>query len=444
MQRNARRSIEMVMQEREDTRQVTHQRLWWMELARGIMTFVSGLLVLTVTSFAPRLFIYSLGSYLVIDGLLDLYGVRKSRDASQRKPLEYAGGATSLLSGLFSLVLPTSALHLLAALIAARLLLKSFSQMRAARQARGRSIAFLWAHSGLLALLGLFLLLFPLLAMTLLMVFLGSYMVVAGLVLLLRGVSLRFTSSRPSASLSLPLQAPPGLSNDLPPSTRRAVIFVRRSAAGGLGHIAWGFEWLNGWFNVGAVENLKQKLFANPTGMDFWSRHTLDPMTTIQQRPYPYDEYKLFFVPEPRPKDAWKTVIWESRQPYSFVHHNCCDMAYEILSAYGCTELLDPAKEFVPNDWYDALPGRSYSLAASTAFPIRLHKQSRHQIAMREIALVIPSHIKGSPPPWRKPRWRAWEELTLVWEMMFGHVRTVCTSGIKLITQRLRSGASQP
>ena len=184
---------------REGTRLATHQRLWWMELTRGIITFVSGCLFLTATSFAPRLFIYSLGGYLVIDGLLDLYGARKSKGASQPKPLEYAGGAASLLSGLFSLVLPTLALLLLAALIAVRLLLKSFSQMHTARRARSRSIA-----------------------------------------------------------------------------------------------------------------------------------------------------------------------------------------------------------------------------------------------------LVIPSHIKGSPPPWRKPRWRAWEELTLVMEMMIGHVRTVCTSGMKLIAQHLRGGASQP
>jgi uncharacterized membrane protein HdeD (DUF308 family) len=438
--RNERSSV----QEIEGTRRATHQRLWWMELARGIITFVSGLLLLTASFFAPRLFIYSLGVYLVIDGLLELYGVRKSKDTSQRKPLEYAGGAASLLSGLFSLVLPTLALLLLAALIAVRLLLRSFSQMHTARRAHGRSIALLWAYSGFLALLGLFLLLFPLLAMTLLVVFLGSYMVVAGLFLLLRGVSLHFTSSSPPASLPLPLQAPPSLSKDLPPSTRRAVVFVRRSAAGGLGHIAWGFEWTNGWFNVGAVENLKQNPFAKPADMDFWSRHTLDPMTTMQQRAYPYDEYKLFFVPQPRPKDAWNTVIWESRQPYSFVHHNCCDLAYEVLYTYGCTELLDPAKEFVPNDWYDALPGRSYAIAAYPTIPICLHKQSRRDIATREIALVIPSHIKGSPPPWRKPRWRAWEELTLVWEMMIGHVRTACTSGIKLIAQRLRDAALHP
>jgi uncharacterized membrane protein HdeD (DUF308 family) len=425
------------MQKREGARGATPQRLWWMELTRGIITFVVGLFFLAARSLAPRLFIYSLGVYLVIDGLLELYGVRKSQGASHRKPLEYAGGAASLLTGLLSLVLPTLALLLLAGIIAVLLILRSFSQMSTLRRARGPYTGLLWAYSGFLALLGLFLLLFPLLAITLLVVFLGSYMVVAGLFLLLRGVSLRFMSSSPPAPISQPLLAPPGLSDDLPPSTRRAVVFVRRPAAEGLGHIAWGFEWMNGRFNLGAVENLKSKPFANPADMDFWSTHTLDPIATIQNREYPYDEYKLFFVSQPRPKDAWKTVIWESQQPYSFVHHNCCDVTYEVLRTYGCTELLDPAKEFVPNDWYDALPGRSYAIAEYPAIPVCLHKQSRREIATREIALVIPSRMKGLAPPWRMRRWRAWEELTLIWEMMIGHVLTLCTSGIKLIAQRL-------
>jgi hypothetical protein len=52
--------------------------------------------------------------------------------------------------------------------------------------------------------------------------------------------------------------------------------------------------------------------------------------------------------------------------------------------------------------------------------------------------------MKGSPPPWRTPRWRAAEELTLLWEMMTEHVRTVLISGFKLIVQRLRDGAPHP
>lgn len=420
-----------------------HHRLWWMELTRGIIAFLFGLLFLIARSFAPLLFMYSLGAYLVIDGVLEVYGVHKRNGVSQVKAIEYAGGAMSLLAGLLSLIFPTFTLLLLAAIIAVRLIFSGFSQLRTTRRTRYPNTILPWAYSGLLVLLGLFLLLLPSLAITFLVIFLGSYMLVAGLILLLRGISLRFTSSDLPISPPQPPQAPPGLWDDLPSTTRQAVVFVRRTAAHGLGHIAWGFEWMNGWFNVGSVENIKSKPFADPEQMDFWCTHTLNPTATIQNQEFPYDEYKLFFVTQPHPKDAWKTVIWESQQPYSFVHHNCCDMTYEILRAYGCTELLDPAKEYVPNDWYDALPGTSYAIEACPAIPVHLHKQSGREITTREIALAIPSRMKGALPL-RTGRWRAWEELTLVWEMMVGHVLMLCILGIKIIAQRLRRSAPHP
>ncbi len=411
-----------------------HQRLWWMELTRGIVTFVAGLFFLTARLFAPWLILYCLGCYLVIDGMIELYGTYKRNRSSHLKPLDYAAGFASLLSGLLSFVLPNLALLFFVGIMALNLILRSVTQVRIARYTRGRSLALHWISSGLFVLLGLFLLLSPLLAITLLTVFLGNYMVVAGLFLLLRGIVLRSPSSRHPFSISI-TQDSQSSCNDLPSSTRRAIVFVRRAAAEGLGHIAWGFEWMNGWFNLGSVENFTSKPFANPSEMDFWSTHTLDPMKTIQNRTNPYDEYKLFFVSQPQPKDALKTVIWESQEPYSFVHHNCCDVVYEVLHAYGCTELLDPAKEFVPNDWYDALPGRSYPLAAYPSIPIHLHKHSRREITTWEIPLVIPAQMKGSPSS-LQPHWRVWEELTLVWEMVIGHVLTMVTSGIKLMRRR--------
>lgn len=431
-------------QKRAGTVQAIHQRLWWMELARGFITFAFGLLFLNARSFAPRLFMYSLGTFLVIDGMLELSDLLRRKGTSRLKALEYAVGAISIFAGLLSLIFPTFTLFLLAGIISIRLVNKSFAEMRIARRARGLSIFLLWAYSGFLVLLSLFLLLLPQLAITVLLVFLGSYMLVAGLFLLLRGLSLRFRSRSLPASPSQSPQSFPVLGNDLSPSTRRAIVFIRRAAADGLGHIAWGFEWKNGWFNVGSVENIKSRPFADPEDMDFWSTHTLDPMETIQNHEYPYDEYKLFFVTQPHPKDAWKTVIWESQQPYSFVHHNCCDVTYEILRTYGCTELLDPAKEYIPNDWYDALPGVSYAIVTYPAIPISLHQQSHRVITRREIALAIPTGMQGSPPPWQQHRLRAWEELSLVWEMMIGHVLTLWTSGIKLIVQHRRSNALRP
>ncbi|MGZ3629004.1 MAG: DUF308 domain-containing protein [Ktedonobacteraceae bacterium] len=415
----------------------THQRIWWMELTRGILTFTFGLLFLTSRSFAPRLFIYSLGVYLVIDGVLEIYGVHNRQRISQVKMIEYFSGAMSLLAGLLSLIFPTFTLLLLAAIIAIRLIYNGFLHMRTSRNTLNPYNILSWIYNGLLALLGIFLLLFPLHAITILVVFLGSYMLIAGFILLLRGLSLRFSSSDlPSLPSHLP-QVSPELREDFPPTTRRAVVFVRRKAAYGLGHIAWGFEWTNGWFNLGSVENTLRKPFTNPRQMDFWSVHTLNPSATIQNGEFPYDEYKLFFVTQPHPKEAWKTVIWESQQPYAFVHHNCCDATYEILHTYGCTELLDPAKEYIPNDWYDALPGTSYLINEGTAIPVYPHMQSRREVKTREIVLSIPARMKGTSPLLVR-RWRAWEELTLVWEMMIGHILSLCTLSIKIISQRLR------
>ena len=262
----------------------THQRIWWMELTRGIITFTFGLLFLTARSFAPRLFVYSLGVYLIIDGVLEIYSVHNRQRFSQVKMIEYFSGAMSLLAGLLSLIFPTFTLLLLAAIIAIRLIYNGFLHMRTSRNTLYPYNILSWVYSVLLALLGIFLLLFPLHAITFLVVFLGSYMLVAGLILLLRGISLRFASSDlPSLPSHLP-QVSPELREDFPPTTRRAVVFVRRKAAYGLGHIAWGFEWMNGWFNLGSVENSLRKPFTNPRQMDFWSVHTLNPSATIQNR----------------------------------------------------------------------------------------------------------------------------------------------------------------
>jgi uncharacterized membrane protein HdeD (DUF308 family) len=433
-------------QHMKGTKRATHQRLWWMELARGIMAIALGLLLLMARPFAPRLLIYSLGAYLLIDGLLELYSIRNRKIASQHRvsALDAAGGAASLLTGMLCLLFPNVTLVVLSSILGLRMIVDGLSQMRVAKRARGDSPAFLWISNSLSVLLGLVLLLFPSLVMTFLVLFLGSYLLVAGTYLLLRGLSLHFTARRLPTSHLQSSDAPPGLSDDLPPSTRRAIVFVRRPGANGLGHIGWGFEWRNGWFYVGSVENTGSKPFAKPEDMGFWCMQTLEPIATMQHREYPYDEYKLFFVAQPHPKGAWKTLIWESQEPYSFVHHNCCDVAYEVLRAYGCTEVLDPATEYIPNDWYDALAGPSYTIEEHPALPVSRYTPSRREIARREVAVVIPSRMKGSSPPWCMQGWRPWEELTLVWEMMLGHIRTLCISGIKLIAQHRRSRTPHP
>src|SRR5438034_7933047 len=218
---------------------------------------------------------------------------------------------------------------------------------------------------------------------------------------------------------------------DLTSTARRAIVFVRHIGASGLGHIGCAYEWNNGWFNAGSVENKAGKPFVKPEDMGFWSVHTLDPIGAMQKQVITYDEYKVFYVTEPRPKDAWKTVIWESRHPYSLLRHNCNDVAYDILRAYGVTQLLDPAKEDVPNDWYDALPGTSFSIDKFPVVPVHLHKMSRRELATKEINIAIPAHIVGTPPAWREQGFRAIAEINDAWDKMLADVSGLFVSAEK-------------
>ena len=406
-------------------------------MIRGVIAITFGLLFIFID---VRFFIYILGIYLIFDGTLDVYKVATGKRASKRKVLSPLGSASSIVLGLISLVYHVLTIFLLLIIIAVRIIISSVRAMIEAWRSRSPYAGVIWLYGGLLGLSGLILCLFPVQTLFFTRIFLRNFIIVYalcdGCYLLVRGLLLRFAPAVYTRSTS---QAPESLlkvPDDLPPTTRRAMVFIRRMGATGLGHIAWAFEWYNGWFNAGSVENATNKPYARPEEMGFWAMHTLDPIATMQKRSSTYNEYKLFYVSQPRPKEAWRTAVWESRQPYVVLRHNCNDVAYDVLRAYGTTELLDPAQEHVPNDWYDALPGRSYTIAEHPVIPVQLHKMSQRELATREILLTIPPRIKGSPPPWRVRGWRAWEELTLGWDKMLKDVRTLFISMGKRVTKR--------
>jgi uncharacterized membrane protein HdeD (DUF308 family) len=415
----------------------TQKRLWWMEVIRGVLTITFGLLFIFID---VRFFIYALGIYLIFDGTFDIYKVTTGKHASKRKVLFSLRSTSSIVLGLISLVYHVLTIFLLLIIIAVRIIISSVRAIIEAWRSRSQYAGVTWLYGGLLGLSGLILFLFPVHTLFFTRIFLrnfiivyalcdGFYLLISGLLLCFApAVYTRSTSQAPESMLELP--------DDLPPPTRRAIVFVRRMGATGLGHIAWAFEWYNGWFNAGSVENATNKPYARPEEMGFWAMHTLDPIATMQKRSSTYDEYKLFYVSSPRPKEAWRTVVWESRQPYFALRHNCNDVAYDVLRAYGTTELLNPAQEHVPNEWYDALPGRSYTIAEHPVIPVHLHKMSQRELTTREILLTIPPHIKGAPPPWRMRGWRAWEELTLAWDKMLKDVGKLFVSLGKRVTKR--------
>ncbi len=409
--------------------QQTQTRLWWMEVLRGIVTISFGLLFIFVD---VRFFIYVLGIYLIIDGSLDMYKVASGKRASKNKVLSYLGSTLSILLGLICFVFHILAILFILFIIVVRIVISGVRVIIEARQSKSPYAGLIWLFGGLLGLYILALIIFPSeilgFKVLVLFIFISVYAICDGLYLVGRGLLLRFAPAGFTRSTSQVLQDQPGVLDNLPSTTRRAVVFVRRLGANGLGHIGWAFEWNNGWFNTGSVENKKNKPFVIPEEMGFWAAHSLDPIATMRGQSSTYDEYKLFYIEQPRPKEAWRTAVWESRQPYYALRHNCNDVAYDILRAYGTEELLDPAEEHVPNDWYDALPGPGYKIAEHPVIPLRLHKISQRELATSEILLPIPSHIQGTPPPWRQRGWRAMHELTLTWDKMLKDMRTLFIS----------------
>ncbi|MGZ3646500.1 MAG: hypothetical protein ACXVCM_21935, partial [Ktedonobacteraceae bacterium] len=308
-----------------------------------------------------------------------------------------------------------------------------------ARRSRRKYEGLAWIFGILLMIFGLAIFVGEntrLVTFVLFIVFIVLYAFFDGIYLIIRGLLLRFA---PSVVVAKKFGIPEGIPDvpaDMPLTTRRAIVFVRHIGANGLGHIGWAFEWNNGWFNAGSVENSAGKAFAKPDDMGFWTAHTLDPIGAMQKQALTYDEYKVYYVTEPRPKDAWKTVIWESRQPYSVLRHNCNDVAYDVLRAYGVTELLDPVEGLVPNDWFDAQPGPGYIIKETPVIPIHLHLMSKRELIRKEILLTIPQHVQGTPPPWRVNGWRAWYELNYTLDKMIKDVSALFVSMGKFVTRR--------
>ncbi len=408
-----------------------HTRLWWMEVIRGVVNIIFGIILLTHMNFTVRILIYALGIYLIIDGALDIFKIGTGKRETQRKFSNYLFGILSILLGLISFVSPVTTIIFIVAVIAVRIIIRGVRVIIDARRSRHKYEGLTWLFGILLMLFGIAIFLgedLQYFTIVLIIVFIAVYAFCDGLYLLVRGLLLRFASSFVIAKKLAVPESIPDLPANLPPTTRRAIVFVRHPGANGLGHIGWAFEWKNGWFNAGSVENQAGRPFVSAQDMGFWSAHTLDPIGAMQKQLLTYDEYKVYYVTQPCPKDAWKTIIWESRQSYSVLRHNCNDVAYDILRAYGVTELLDPVEGLVPNDWYDAQPGPSYIIEETPVIPIHLHLMSKRELLRKEIMLTIPLHIQGTPPPWRVNGWRAWYELNYTLDKMIRDVQTLFVS----------------
>ncbi len=237
------------------------------------------------------------------------------------------------------------------------------------------------------------------------------------------------------------------LENDsdiIPSDGLRAVVFLRRNGAMGLGHVGWAFEWRTGWFNAGSVENVSGRAFARPDVMDFWTLHTLDPVSAMQRQLEPYDEYKIFTVTAPNPRDAWGAVVWVSRTPYSVVRHNCADCVYDVLRTYGLPGMVDTAQLNAPKDWYDALPATTIPIAVDPNIAVRPQALARLLPgAPTYIALHIHPSEQGIPPAWRLEGGRVWYVASQKIEIVVQSIVAVLRTARAAILRR-RATAAEP
>ena len=192
----------------------------------------------------------------------------------------------------------------------------------------------------------------------------------------------------------------------------RTIVFLRRNGALGLGHVGWAFELRTGWFSAGAVENIKGAAYAPPQQMDLWTKHTLNPINAMLHQYHPYNEYKVFTIPQPRPWDAWETILWISQQPFIVLTRNCVDDAYDVLRAYGDQRVLLPSKALIPNVWYDRLPGETNHITPHSRIAlIRLAAIARLTPISGDHELIIPVNAKGKRPAWRHEGTAPWKAL---------------------------------
>ena len=232
-----------------------------MEVVRGVLTITFGLLFMFID---VRFFIYMLGIYLIIDGTLDMYKVATGKRDSQRKVLSSVGSISSIVLGLMSLVYHIFTIFFLLLIIAVRIIISIVRAIIEARRSVSPYAGVIWLYGVLLVLFGLVIFLFPIHQFFYTRIFLRYLIIVYafcdGLYLLVRGLLLRFA---PTVYMKLAYQVPEGrleIAGDFSSTMRRAIVFVRRPGANGLGHIAWAFEWHNGWFNAGSVRMQQENL----------------------------------------------------------------------------------------------------------------------------------------------------------------------------------------
>ena len=150
-----------------------------------------------------------------------------------------------------------------------------------------------------------------------------------------------------------------------------AIIAVRTTAVGSLGHVGVGFQNDDGTWTIGAIENsggspivLSKKglmASADPSPLSdngAWvGPHMNLKDVEAKFRSLGYDGIKIIQVSNSNPDNANNVINDFSKRGYNVVTNNCLSATIEVLNAYGVKNLPLQIAHVAPNDYYANVQG---------------------------------------------------------------------------------------
>jgi uncharacterized membrane protein HdeD (DUF308 family) len=391
---------------------------WIFDAVRGVCSLLFGLALWFFFDQALTIGVLGLGVYLLADGVFDIAGWYHARQTGGQGWSRLLLGLLSVLFALGTFVLGVLAFVFIVIYVGIRMIVHGaidlyhfVAQFTSAPDPEHPTKRFLWLTGLGLICFGLLTVVFSIFVPFVFALYIGLYFIFDGATYLFTaavkaGLLPDRSRTRPGQGETIhgdPTADGPGL---------RAMAFVRHSGAMGMGHAGWAFEWPNGWFNCGSVENRSGAPYTPVGRADFWTANTQDPVATMVALGPGYDAYKVFRVPHPHPKDAWATVAWISRQPYFVQRRNCADATYDVLRAFGADTLFDTSQKSMPNEWYAALPGPSFPIPEHPHIPLAPAQVAHLERApIKQIILTIPDRLPAVAPVWRARGGRGFYEL---------------------------------
>jgi uncharacterized membrane protein HdeD (DUF308 family) len=181
----------------------TLSRNWWSVLLRGLAAIIFGILTFLAPALSLATLVLLFGAYAIADGVLAIVAaVRRRRDAD-RWGMLLVEGIASIVIGLVTLAMPGITTLVLLFIIAAWALVTGVLEIAAAIQLR-RTISGEWllALSGVLSIaFGVALMVFPAAGAVALVLWIGAYALLFGVVLTMLAFRLRaLRAGRPGTS----------------------------------------------------------------------------------------------------------------------------------------------------------------------------------------------------------------------------------------------------